>query len=154
MTDSKHSNDGRSTDYEVGYGKPPKQSRFRKGQSGNPKGRPKASRNIKTIARKVLNQPVPVTIDGKTRHVTSLEAMLEQMRRDAFKGDRYARKALLDLAREYNSEELETGLKSIGEDDARILENYRLRLLRQSTPGPAASEPAATTEEDDDSWLK
>jgi len=145
----------RSGDYDVGYGKPPEHTRFRKGQSGNPKGRPRASKNFKTIVRNVLNQAVPITIDGKTRRVTSQEALLEQMRRDAFQGNRHARDKLLELARVYNSEELEAGLKNIGEDDTAILENYRARLLRQSTKEESpAAEPTESNEEDDDSWLK
>ena len=44
----------RGRDYEVGYGKPPKSTRFRKGQSGNPAGRRKGSFNLGTIVRREL----------------------------------------------------------------------------------------------------
>ena len=74
MTDS-------SGSYEVGYGKPPKHTRFPKGQSGNLKGRPKGSKNLKTLARKVLLQPVTLRDkSGKPRKFTTLEAALLRMR--------------------------------------------------------------------------
>lgn len=47
--------DDASNEYAVGYGKPPQASRFRKGQSGNPKGRPPGARGLTTLARKVLD---------------------------------------------------------------------------------------------------
>ena len=43
------SDDATDRDYDVGYGKPPKATRFRKGQTGNPKGRPKTSKNVGTM---------------------------------------------------------------------------------------------------------
>jgi hypothetical protein len=45
-------------DYDVGYGKPPPHTQFQKGVSGNPRGRPKGSKNLKTLARKVMNTKV------------------------------------------------------------------------------------------------
>ena len=53
-SDNKH-------DYEVGYGKPPRQTRFRKGQSGNPRGRSPGTKNLKTLLNDALNEPVIVT---------------------------------------------------------------------------------------------
>jgi hypothetical protein len=43
-----------SGDYEVGYGKPPKHTRFKPGQSGNPKGRPKASKDFRSLLHRAL----------------------------------------------------------------------------------------------------
>src|SRR5215469_5153687 len=54
-------------DYEVGYGKPPRSSRFKKGQSGNPRGRPSGSKNLSTLLSEALNEPVIVTENGRRR---------------------------------------------------------------------------------------
>jgi hypothetical protein len=48
-------------DYEVGYGKPPKETKFAQGKSGNPKGRPKGSKNIATLFMEIGRQPIRVT---------------------------------------------------------------------------------------------
>ena len=53
--------------YEVGYGKPPKHSQFRPGQSGNPAGRRKGVRNLKTDVKRTLATPVKVKEGGRTR---------------------------------------------------------------------------------------
>ncbi|NVD45013.1 DUF5681 domain-containing protein [Qipengyuania atrilutea] len=60
--------------YEVGYGKPPKATRFQSGQSGNPRGRPKGSAGIQTLLAKHLGKMVNVTIDGHQQRKTIKEA--------------------------------------------------------------------------------
>lgn len=52
-------------DYEVGYGRPPKHTRFPKGQSGNPKGRRKGSRGLKTDLDEALKETLTITVGGK-----------------------------------------------------------------------------------------
>ncbi|WP_233493474.1 DUF5681 domain-containing protein, partial [Ruegeria atlantica] len=61
-------------EFEVGYGKPPKATRFKKGQSGNPKGRPKASKNVGSMLEEVFFRKIPITENGSRREVTMLEA--------------------------------------------------------------------------------
>jgi hypothetical protein len=64
--------------YEVGYGRPPRRSRFVKGQSGNPRGRPPGAKNIKTLLTKALNELVVVTDNGGRRKVSKREAIVTQ----------------------------------------------------------------------------
>jgi hypothetical protein len=65
-------------DYEVGYGKPPAQHRFQKGQSGNPRGRKSAKLNEAELIAKVRDEPITMTINGKTRKVTAFEAAVRK----------------------------------------------------------------------------
>lgn len=74
-------------DYEVGYGKPPVSGQFKKGQSGNPKGRPKASRNVGTMLEEIFFKKISISDGGVRREVTILEAILRQVANGAAKGD-------------------------------------------------------------------
>jgi hypothetical protein len=80
----------RRTDYEIGKGRPPVQTRWKPGQSGNPKGRPKASKNLKTIMLERLVQKIPVQERGKLRQVSVFEAIVMRMVNLALKGDQKA----------------------------------------------------------------
>ena len=74
-------------DYETGYAKPPKSGQFKRGRSGNPKGRPKGSKDFRTDLRDVLDAKVAVTEDGKPRKVTSQKATLMRLREQALQGN-------------------------------------------------------------------
>ena len=105
-----------SKNYEVGYCKPPESTRFQKGQSGNPKGRPK--RNLKTrpneCLNKILSQFVETKINGKHKKITCLEALIHKLVSEIIKGD--DTKLLLEFLKIFRSDidiehELETRLK-------------------------------------------
>jgi hypothetical protein len=64
-----------NSNYQVGYGRPPAGSRFKKGTSGNPRGRPKHSKNMKTIIREALTSPVTVREGERTRRVPKIEGI-------------------------------------------------------------------------------
>jgi hypothetical protein len=81
--------------HEVGYGKPPGHTQFVKGQSGNPKGRPKGSQNLSTILNKVGRERVKVTENGRTRYITKFEATILQLVNKAGVGDLNAARVLL-----------------------------------------------------------
>lgn len=75
-------------DYEVGYGKPPEASRWQKGQSGNPKGRPKTRADHLRDAAAILSEPVTArTPDGKPVSLAGLEAAYLALCRKGLKGD-------------------------------------------------------------------
>jgi hypothetical protein len=84
--------------YEVGYGKPPKATQFRKGQSGNPSGRPSKRPTLADAARKALNSQVGVRDGDKVRRITQFEAVVRRQLEMAMKGDQKAADLVLRLA--------------------------------------------------------
>lgn len=97
----------------VGYCKPPKEHCFQKGQSGNPKGRPKGSRNFDTILARELERPVTVTDNGVRRRRPKNEIMIRMFVDRAVKGDL---KAFLCLHKMMAS--LEQGARAKGGEGA------------------------------------
>ena len=87
-------------DDEAGYGKPPKSGMFKKGQSGNPKGRPKGVKNFQTELCSVLRLKVTVTEAGKLKSVSVVEAALMRLREKALKGDQRSLEILFGYAQE------------------------------------------------------
>jgi hypothetical protein len=84
----------------VGYGRPPKEHRFKPGHSGNPKGRPRGAKNADTLAREILSRPIKVREGGKERKVSVLEAMLMKFAERGLNGDAKAADFLLKLYRQ------------------------------------------------------
>ncbi|WP_051203167.1 DUF5681 domain-containing protein [Sediminimonas qiaohouensis] len=84
-------------DYEVGYGKPPKHTRFKKGQSGNPKGRPKETRNVTTILRERFFSPVTITENGRRKQIPIFDALIRTLFKDGLEGDPRAQDRLIKL---------------------------------------------------------
>ncbi|MHC2001779.1 DUF5681 domain-containing protein [Methylobacterium sp. CM6241] len=88
--------------YEVGYGKPPADRRFRKGQSGNPRGRPRGQaaplgrRDLLDAFTQAAREPIAITKDGRTIRTTQIEALAQQLTRKALQGDMRAAKLLFD----------------------------------------------------------
>ena len=80
--------------YEVGFGKPPERTRFKKGRSGNPKGRPRKKPDLYSELTKVLRENVTVTIDGQPEKVTVQQALLLRLRDQALRGELWAQKLL------------------------------------------------------------
>jgi hypothetical protein len=73
--------------YQTGFGKPPRRTQFRKGVSGNPKGRPKGSRNLALIFTKISEEKVSVNGPKGPRNITKFEASITQLMNRAAKGD-------------------------------------------------------------------
>jgi len=84
--DGRESN-GRAGNYLVGYGKPPLNTQFKEGKSGNPAGRQKGSRNMSTLLAEELNKPVRVVQNGRRRTITKLQALVTQLVNKAVSGD-------------------------------------------------------------------
>jgi hypothetical protein len=80
----------------VGYRKPPKTTRFLKGQSGNPAGRPRG-RHREAPYEAVLGQTVTIREGGTTRRVTAAEAFLLQLTKSGLEGDGAAARSSLEM---------------------------------------------------------
>lgn len=85
-----------------GYGDPPREHCFKKGQSGNPKGRPKGSRNFQTILNRELERQVKVNDNGVRRSFTKSELMVRVLTDKAIKGDIRAFLSIHKMAAEVN----------------------------------------------------
>lgn len=125
--------------YEVGYGKPPQNTRFKPGQSGNPKGKPRGAKNLATIVDNATKEKVVVTENGKRRAVSKLELVIKQLVNKAALGDQKATMQLLPLVQIIEGR-IETNAASapvIAEVDtlvmAHIGERFRESVVQEQT---------------------
>ena len=88
-------------DYEVGYGKPPKLTRFKLGQSGNPKGRPKGSKDFRSLLHRALFKKVRVTEDGQIRTMSRVEAVVTRLVAKELNGDVRAAESVVRLVQQH-----------------------------------------------------
>jgi hypothetical protein len=118
----------------LGYGRPPSHTRFTKGKSGNPNGRPKGSQNLATVLAKAGRQRVRITENGRTRFITKFEATVLQMWNKAASGDLRAAAELHDWIKSFAEPE-QTVLASAApnENDQAVMTAIADRL-RNSEP--------------------
>jgi hypothetical protein len=132
------------TDDDVGYGKPPKANQFKKGQSGNPKGRPTGAKGVKANLRRELDKKITVREGGSDRQITKAEALAKTMIASGLKGNTKSQSELLKL-----DDELYGGgsMRPEGSTEPRVTEEIDLEILRDFFAPEAVSEE----ENDDDS---
>ncbi|MDD3150659.1 MAG: DUF5681 domain-containing protein [Candidatus Gastranaerophilales bacterium] len=113
-------------DYEIGYGKPPKDAQFKPGFSGNRKGRPKGSKNTYTLLNNILNQKITVKENNENIKISKKIAMLTQLVNKGVKGDIKAISTLLPhmLMADIKEDDREKVLSSLNHDDKTIIQMY------------------------------
>jgi Family of unknown function (DUF5681) len=116
--------------YKVGYGKPPKAGQFRKGKSGNPRGRPKGSLNLATDLTAELGEHITVREDGRPRKVSKQRALIKSLMAKALQGDVRATASLLALYARVITEPLTDDNQVIDADELQVLRRFAPRLLR------------------------
>jgi hypothetical protein len=89
-------------DYDIGHRRPPQATRFRRGVSGNPGGRPKGSKGKKVSNgelpyESVLGRIMTIRVDGAPKKVTAEEAFFLHMGKAALAGDQHALRTTLDV---------------------------------------------------------
>ena len=87
-------------DQKVGRGNPPKQHQFKKGKSGNPKGRPRKQRGDLALLDKVLSTSVKIVENGLQRTMTKEELLITTIVNSAIKGDARAQSLLIKRLKE------------------------------------------------------
>jgi len=91
------SKDGPPEEERVGYRKPPKHTRFKKGQCGNAKGRPKGSVGLQQMIRNHLNARLVVTVAGRRRSLTKKEIIAMTIVANGLKSDPRAVATILEV---------------------------------------------------------
>ena len=109
--------------YEIGFAKPPEHSRFRRGRSGNPKGRPKGVLNLATILERVLQAKVTLDENGVCRTVSKLELALEKLVELAVKGDLAALRLLTTLVASAVEKDVTTLTNQLAAADLEVLQS-------------------------------
>jgi hypothetical protein len=127
--------DANSTDEKVGYKRPPRHTRFRRGESGNPGGRQPGVRNFATDVKAALKAPVALSEKGKTRRVSTQEAVLLRLKEKALKGDPRALEQIIRLAQIFNGDSPDDALggQDMLAEDRQILDAYT-EALRSRPP--------------------
>jgi Family of unknown function (DUF5681) len=116
--------------YKVGYGKSPKAGQFKRGKSGNPKGRPKGSLNIATDLTAELGEHITVREDGRARKVSKQRALIKSLMARALQGDVRAMASLLALYARVITEPPHDENQPIEADELQVLRRFAPRLLR------------------------
>lgn len=114
--DRKHDREVEALSYKVGNKKPPLHSRFKRGQSGNPTGRPKGRRTLSKALLDEFHKPISATVNGRPIKATSAKLFVASMVKDGITKGPQSKKLLLSAVRE--SEALEDEMEVARKKDA------------------------------------
>lgn len=132
--------------YKVGYGKPPLETRFKKGVSANPKGRPKGARSMATDLKEELNGPVEIREGGKIRRMTKQRAFVKNTLHNGIKGVGRAPDTVLKMMDRAGIPFEDASDLPVSEDDEVLLQMFHERMQRRralQAAAEGAEEPSA-----------
>ena len=116
-------------DYVVGYGKPPLHTRFQKGRSGIPNGRPRGRKNMSTLLSDALNGSVIVVENGRRKKITKREAIVTQLVNKSASADLKATQIVLAMLRDVESQaDGSADPAPLTEADQQIIRRIQARL--------------------------
>jgi hypothetical protein len=119
--------------YEVGYGKPPRHTRFQKGRSGNPAGRPRGKKNLTTLLSDALDHKIIVVENGRRKRISKREAIVTQLVNKSASADLKATQILLAMLRDVETR-ADSGcadIESLAEADRQIIQRIQARIRRE-----------------------
>ena len=120
----------RKGDYEVGYKRPPKETRFKKGNNANPQGRPRGSKNLATLLEEALNTQVETVEDGTRRRRTKRDVVIAQLVDQSANADLRATKLLLDMLHKLERAPASAAETTSSNPEIDIYELLRTKLAR------------------------
>ena len=138
-----------NADYNVGYRRPPKTTQFKKGESGNPKGRPKGSRSLQTILVEELKSSVTIHENGRSKTVKKGEVIVKQMVNKAMAGDHKAAHLVLGVSQQQEHQDAlkeSTAIDTVTQEDQIVMQSIMERMKNQllKSPDAAAKEGEAS----------
>jgi Family of unknown function (DUF5681) len=117
--------------YLVGYRRPPVTARFQPGSSGNPKGRPKNSKNLKTLIRQAMTAKISIREGPNSRRVSKIEGVVLRQLQSALKGDDRSAMAVIKMATQMgfleDADSNSSEATALTASDERILEQVLTR---------------------------
>ena len=121
-------NDNDDFEPEVGYGRPPVKNRWKKGQSGNPKGRPKRSKNLTTLIDQELERRIEIKEAGMRQNLTKREAIVRRLVNGALAGNT---RSIEFLARHLFDQDTPDPFAPNSHDEAELLKKLESIVIAQ-----------------------
>jgi hypothetical protein len=123
------------SEYDVGYGKPPVHTRFKKGSSGNPRGRPGGSKNLGTLLNEALNERVVVVENDRRRKISKRQVIIAQLVNRSAKADLRAIKMILDIQQQIEARAVaaadDSGPDDVNDTDQAIIDRFLEKNLKE-----------------------
>jgi hypothetical protein len=134
--------------FEVGFRRPPRSTRFKPGQSGNPNGRPRGAKNFAIAIGQELDSRVTVTENGRRRRISKREVIAKHLVNKAASGDLKAIPLLLNEARARENDPADAASAQVFDtpEDRKVLDGIIARI-RSSLPENVAAPPIAEDDE-------
>jgi hypothetical protein len=134
-----------NNDSKIGYRKPPQHSQFKKGKSGNPKGRPIGTKNFKTDLAEELAEQIVVHEGGRTMKITKQKAVAKTLLAGALKGNASLTNALLNTIIRFSDPRDQSDEKNspLTEDENAALAVLEARLFGKVRGSSAMNDLAA-----------
>jgi hypothetical protein len=121
-------------EYKVGYRRPPKAGQFKKGQSGNPKGRPKGSRGLEKVVLDELKAKITVNENGRSKRVKKIEVIAKQVVNKAVTGDAKSIALLMGVSQRHEEKLASKAspiIETLPEEDKQVMESLMERMRAQ-----------------------
>ena len=127
----------------VTRGRPPREHQFKPGQSGNPKGRPRKSKELRTLLEEELGSRIEATVGGRVIKLTKRQAMIRRLVDKAIQGDPKAITTILAIegakgaasSKTKPSESIATDMDALLSNDEQILMSYLARTAGANSDG-------------------